>query len=173
MSSQRRVISETTVRQNLRLRNYKQIKETGKNDGTGGEEIASKILGDVCLYCDGDLINTNHVKKNTKGHDLECENNIDGGDCYCAFQVKSYKDVNGKSQRMMETGIVSGCGSYSGQREASALYDLHYMIVFYDANGYVTRTIMSGPVKPQDVIKKDNKTTCDVKIYNMRVTNYV
>jgi hypothetical protein len=171
MAPRRRVISQCRVKGLVRLPNHKKMAKTGKNDGTGGEEMALSLLNYTCPDCGCTMINANNVKKNTEGHDLECVDNVDDGDCHCAIQVKSYQDKN--SDRIIDTGLLHGCGSYSGQREASALYNLYYIIVFYDANYYVTRTIFSGPVRVQDIIKKDNTTRCDVKLYNMQVIDYV
>jgi hypothetical protein len=139
-----------------------------KDNGDACESCALELV-DECMDCDSPLINTNDRFPNNPGYDLECSN----PKCHCVYQVKGYGTKN--HSQLTSDYILKQAGAYKTMLKTMTRYDLRYIVLFYDDNKRVVRSVLTGIVTPQHIVCRygQNSAQCRIEFYNNYDVEYV
>jgi len=139
-----------------------------KDNGDACESCALELIGE-CMDCDSPLVNTNDSCPNNPGYDLECSN----PKCPSVYQVKGYGTKN--HSQLTSDYILKQAGAYKTMLKTMTRYNLRYFILFYDDNKRVCRSVLTGIVKPDDIVCRygQNLAQCRIEFYNNYDVEYV
>jgi hypothetical protein len=136
---------------------------TGQTDnGYAGEDVALELIK-YCLDCDCELRKENPC---TKGSDLYCLK------CNSKYQVKTYGP--GNHNQLTDDNILKQAGPHEIMVETMTKSKLRYVVLFYDKNKDVVRSVLSSKVKPSDIVSTYgiDKKKCRINLKNVFVVDY-
>jgi hypothetical protein len=144
-------------------------KNAQRASGDAGEAVALKLIG-TCMDCDSDLYNANDDCKYMPGYDLSCSN----VNCCSTYQVKTYGPEN--HGQLTSDYILKQAGSYKVMSETMDETNLRYVVLLYDENNYVIRSVLTDKVKHSDIVRvygACGEEKCSIKLTNIYDVKYV
>jgi len=137
-----------------------------KDVGDAIEDVALELIY-TCLDCNSELYNKNDDHPNNPGYDLACPN------CNAVYQVKGYGP--GNHSQLTSDYVLKQAGDYNTIVRTMMRYKLRYVILFYDNNKEVVRSVLTGIVNVNDIVYVfgEKNKQCSIEFNDNYIVEYV